>query len=241
MAAEYVDDVPYVRHFIEELSPTRLRLVAALNGVTPPPVVDFDYCELGCAHGDTLAALAAAHPEGRFLGVDLSAAHVASAKRLARDGALENVGVLERDFGALVHEDVGEFDSIQFRAAVNPRSPGNPPGVSQDMTVTLDDGTTRASTVVSAASASGILYYPPGSFYPHLMLNSIRIPPGWGRTTKIDSLDRSATTRTMAGFLARNWPIRTPLKSGDCAAKLFLPSDWCAPSKSTTKRRGAFN
>lgn len=112
VSTEYVNDVPYVRHFIGDLSPARLRLVAALNGVSPPPADDFDYCELGCAHGDTLAALAAAHPQGRFLGVDLSAAHVASAKRLARDGGLENIGFLERDFADLVHEDVGEFDFI---------------------------------------------------------------------------------------------------------------------------------
>jgi SAM-dependent methyltransferase len=123
VTAEYVDDVPYVRHFIADLSPARLRLAAALNGLPPPPGVDFDYCELGCAHGDTLAALAAAHPEARFVGVDLSAAHVASAKRLARDGALENIGILERDFSALVNEDVGEFDYIVAHGVLSWISP----------------------------------------------------------------------------------------------------------------------
>lgn len=112
VSTEYVNDVPYVRHFIGDLSPARLRLVAALNGVSPPPGDELDYCELGCAHGDTLAALAAAYPRGRFLGVDISATHIASAKRLARDGGLENIGFLERDFADLVHEDVGEFDFI---------------------------------------------------------------------------------------------------------------------------------
>lgn len=123
MSAEYVDDLPYVRHFIADLSPARLRLVAALNGLVPPPAVDFDYCELGCAHGDTLAALAAAYPESRFLGVDLSAAHVASAKRLARDGALENIGVLERDFADLVGEDIGAFDYIVAHGVLSWVSP----------------------------------------------------------------------------------------------------------------------
>ncbi len=123
MSAEYVDDLPYVRHFIADLSPARLRLVAALNGLVPPPEVDFDYCELGCAHGDTLAALAAACPESRFLGIDLSAAHVASAKRLARHGALENMGVLERDFADLAHEDVGEFDYIVAHGVLSWVSP----------------------------------------------------------------------------------------------------------------------
>jgi SAM-dependent methyltransferase len=123
VSAEYVDDLPYVRHFVADLSPARLRVVAALNGLTPPPAVDFDYCELGCAHGDTLAALAAAHPESRFLGVDLSAAHVGSAKRLARDGALENMGVLERDFSDLVHEDIGELDYIVAHGVLSWVSP----------------------------------------------------------------------------------------------------------------------
>jgi SAM-dependent methyltransferase len=112
MSAEYVEDVPYVRHFVGELSPARLRLVAALNGVTPPAGDEFDYCELGCGHGDTLVALAAAHPRARFLGVDLNSVHVASANELAREGGLENVGALERDFSTLLHEDIGELDYI---------------------------------------------------------------------------------------------------------------------------------
>ena len=112
MSTEYVNDVPYVRHFIGDLSPARLRLVAALNGVAPPPGDELDYCELGCAHGDTLAALAASYPHGRFLGVDISAAHIASAKKLTRDGGLENIGFLERDFADLIEEDIGEFDFI---------------------------------------------------------------------------------------------------------------------------------
>jgi SAM-dependent methyltransferase len=123
VSAEYVDDVPYVRHFVPDLSPSRLRLAAALNGLEPPPAVDFDYCELGCAHGDTLAALAAAHPEARFLGIDLSTEHVASAKRLARDGALENIGVLERDFSVLADDDVGELDYIVAHGVLSWVSP----------------------------------------------------------------------------------------------------------------------
>lgn len=123
MSAEYVDDLPYIRQFVPDLSPSRLRLVAALNGVVPPPEADFDYCELGCGHGDTLAALAAANPDARFLGIDLSAAHVASAKRLAREGALENIGVLERDFSALLHEDIGDFDYIVAHGVLSWVSP----------------------------------------------------------------------------------------------------------------------
>jgi SAM-dependent methyltransferase len=123
VSTEYVNDVPYVRQFIADLSPGRLRLVAALNGLTPPPGDEFDYCELGCAHGDTLAALAAAHPQGRFLGIDISGTHVASAKRLARDGGLENIGFLERDFADLVDEDVGDFDYVVAHGVLSWVSP----------------------------------------------------------------------------------------------------------------------
>lgn len=111
---EYVEDVPYVRQFIPELSPMQLRLVAAVNGLTPPPARDFAYCELGCGHGDSVAALAAAFPESRFLGIDLNADHIASAKRLVRDGALDNIGFLEGDFTKLIDEDVGGDDEGRF-------------------------------------------------------------------------------------------------------------------------------
>lgn len=121
--AGYISDVAYVRHFIDELIPSRLRLAAATGGVTPPPADDFDYCEIGCAHGDTTAALAAAHPRARFLGVDIVGEHIASAKKLARDGALENVGFLENDFEALIDEDIGEFDLITAHGVLSWISP----------------------------------------------------------------------------------------------------------------------
>lgn len=122
-APEYVDDVPYIRQYVADLAPPHLRVAAALNGLAVPPADDFDYCELGCAHGDTLCALAAAHPSARFLGVDIAAAHIATAKKLARDGALENAGFLERDFGELVNEDIGEFDFITAHGVLTWISP----------------------------------------------------------------------------------------------------------------------
>ncbi len=115
----YVDDVTYVRHFVAEQSPSRLRLAAALNGIAPPPGDDFDYLELGCAHGDTITALAAAHPKARFVGIDLLPDHVASAKRLARDGGVENIGFLERDFAKLADDDLAEFDFIALHGVLS--------------------------------------------------------------------------------------------------------------------------
>jgi len=99
--AEYVTDAAYARNFVPHLSPTPLRLVAALAGVRPPPEEDFDYCELGSGKGDTLALLAAASPRARFVGIDFNPEHIAFADALAAQGGLTNVRFLERDFEAL--------------------------------------------------------------------------------------------------------------------------------------------
>ncbi len=107
----YVDDVPYVRHFVSEQSPSRLRLTAALNGIAPPRGDEFDYLELGCAHGDTLIALAAANPRARFVGVDLLPAHVESARRLAESSGVRNVEILQGDFASIAGA-LGEFDYV---------------------------------------------------------------------------------------------------------------------------------
>jgi SAM-dependent methyltransferase len=109
---EYVTDVPYSRGFASDLSPLMLRLVAAMNGFAHSRRDDFHYCELGSAHGDTTATLAAAYPGGRFLGVDLNPEHVASANRLARGGELDNLRFLERDFEDLGREDIPHLDFV---------------------------------------------------------------------------------------------------------------------------------
>jgi SAM-dependent methyltransferase len=110
--AAYLTDVPYLRHFCKELAPPMLRAAAALNGFSPPPDDAFDYCELGCGPGDTLATLAAASPQARFVGVDFSAAHIAAARALAASGGLGNVRLLEMDFGALSGEPLPDFDYV---------------------------------------------------------------------------------------------------------------------------------
>jgi hypothetical protein len=106
----YVTDVPYLRNFVEDLAPTRMRLCAALNGFTPPPAQGFDYCEIGSGNGDTLATLAAACPTGRFLGIDINLEHVTFANGLASRGGLRNVSFVEHDFEELRHDTLPGFD-----------------------------------------------------------------------------------------------------------------------------------
>ena len=97
----YVMDVPYPRSFVPQITPQTLRLVAALNGHASPPEDDFDYCDLGCATGDTLTTLAAANPGARFIGVELAAHHVAKGRERAARGEVSNVRFEELDFEAL--------------------------------------------------------------------------------------------------------------------------------------------
>lgn len=110
--SEYSTEVPYLRTFTNDMSPSLLRLVAALNGYKPPPALDFDYCEIGCGNGDTTATLAAANPESRFVGIDVAAEHVTFANGLAMRGGLSNVAFLERDFEQIRGDDVPNFHYI---------------------------------------------------------------------------------------------------------------------------------
>lgn len=112
VSAEYVQDVTYVRNFEADLGPPRLRLVAALNGFAPPPATEFSYCELGCAHADTLVALAAANPRAHFVGVDFNAEHIAHARGLAFEAGMDNVHFYDLDFEALLGEELGPFDFV---------------------------------------------------------------------------------------------------------------------------------
>ena len=109
---EYVSDVAYVRHFTDDLAPENLRLVAALNGFVPPPADHFDYCELGCGNGDTTATLAACYPDARFTAVDFNGEHIEFARGLAARGELSNVRFLQRDFEALLEDELPSFDYI---------------------------------------------------------------------------------------------------------------------------------
>ena len=91
-AAGYVTDVTYVPGFYPQMSPVAMRYVAALNGVIPPRLTKgFRFLELGCGLGRCLTTLAAAHPQGEFVGVDLNPEHTAA---VARDIAAKDTRVI---------------------------------------------------------------------------------------------------------------------------------------------------
>jgi methylase of polypeptide subunit release factors len=82
--ADYVTDIPYIARFHHELAPAWLDCAATLCGWTPPDRrTGFAWCDLGCGFGLSAIVLAATHPTGRFVGVDLMPQHIAGARRLA--------------------------------------------------------------------------------------------------------------------------------------------------------------
>jgi SAM-dependent methyltransferase len=120
----YVIDVDYIPGFYAQMAPTALRHVAALNRLAAPATADgFSYLELGCGLGRSLTTLAAANPQGRFVGVDINARHTAAIEADLAAGRLDNVRVITADFGGLP-ADLGEFDFIAMHGVwswVSPR------------------------------------------------------------------------------------------------------------------------
>jgi len=120
VAAEgYITDVAYIPGFYPNLSPVAIRYVAALNRVAPPKMADgFRYLELGCGLGRSLTTLAAANPQGTFVGVDVNPEHTAAIEKDVAAGALKNVRVLTADFGTLP-KDLGEFEFITLHGVLS--------------------------------------------------------------------------------------------------------------------------
>ena len=112
-AAEgYITDVAYIPGFYANMAPTAIRHVAALTRVAPPRVAaGFRYLELGCGLGRSLTTLAAANPQGEFVGVDVNPDHTAMVDRDIAAGGLTNARVITSGIGALP-ADLGMFEFI---------------------------------------------------------------------------------------------------------------------------------
>ncbi len=126
----YVSDVEYVAGYYGEQSPASMELSSLICGVEPPRNPGdsraFDYCEIGCGHGTTLATLAATNPEGRFVGVDFMPAHIARADAFARRAQLDNLRYIEADVVALADSpatDLPQFDYVTLHGVYSWVSP----------------------------------------------------------------------------------------------------------------------
>src|SRR5436190_6750605 len=90
-AGRQYDAIPYPSYPIARLHPARLAAVARLFGLAVPEVETARTLEIGCASGGHLIPLAAAFPQARFLGIDVSANQIASGRARINHLGLANI------------------------------------------------------------------------------------------------------------------------------------------------------
>jgi methyltransferase-like protein/cyclopropane fatty-acyl-phospholipid synthase-like methyltransferase len=105
------DVVPYPSRAQVRLHPERTATIARLLGVELADVRRCRVLELGCGDGVNLASMAVAHPESRFVGIDLASRPIAFGRELVLDAGLGNVELREGDLTALPDE-LGTFDYV---------------------------------------------------------------------------------------------------------------------------------
>ena len=105
------DEVPYPSEPQRRTHPDRLATTGVLMGMTPPSVDRCRVLELGCGGGANLLAMALSLPDGEFVGLDLTAAHIAHGRYLAETWGVKNLTLMQRD---LLNDvaDLGRFDYI---------------------------------------------------------------------------------------------------------------------------------
>src|SRR3954466_8303145 len=110
-AADSYEQLPYENRPLPATRPDVLATLATLGGLTPAPIATARVLEIGCAVGGNLLPMAQSHPEGSFVGIDLSAKQIALAQRTAAGAGLTNVRFEVKDLASITPE-FGEFDYI---------------------------------------------------------------------------------------------------------------------------------
>lgn len=105
------DETPYFSAPLIRLHPARMAANARWFGLVAPGVRTARVLEIGCASGGHLIPLAAALPDARFVGVDLSAVQIAAGRARIERLGLTNVALDARSLSEIGAAD-GEFDFI---------------------------------------------------------------------------------------------------------------------------------
>lgn len=113
-------DTPYSFNYFKELSPVNLNYVAALNSFTPCSIEkEFTYCDLNCGNGISINLLAAAYPQGKFIGIDSNPQHIENAKKMTQQGHLNNVNFTCISFNKINSIDIPACDFIVLHSIIN--------------------------------------------------------------------------------------------------------------------------
>jgi methyltransferase-like protein/2-polyprenyl-3-methyl-5-hydroxy-6-metoxy-1,4-benzoquinol methylase len=105
------DEVPYHSYPFPQTHPERLAIIAHLFGMEPPDIERAHVLELGCAGGGNLIPMAAALPDAKFLGIDLSARQIDEGKSLLSELGLSNIELRQASITD-VDPSYGDFDYI---------------------------------------------------------------------------------------------------------------------------------
>jgi SAM-dependent methyltransferase len=104
------DELPYEGYAYWFTHPDHLWVMGHARGMSPAAPAHARVLELGCGDGGNLLSLATALPDASFVGVDLSAVHIARGEALVAATGLTHVRLLQGDLLAL--PDLGTFDYI---------------------------------------------------------------------------------------------------------------------------------
>lgn len=109
--ASIYDEVPYQQRTHPSLHPIRLATALRLAGGRPAPVESCRHLELGCGGAAQLIDLACTYAGSEFVGVELAAHHVESARSQIAQLGLTNLRIVAADF-AEAGDDLGSFDYV---------------------------------------------------------------------------------------------------------------------------------
>lgn len=110
-AATSYDAIPYRDLPVAHAHPRHMEAIAALFGLTPPPVTACRVLELGCAAGGNLIPQAQELSGSTFVGVDASARQISAGRQLVESLGLANIELRQADIGDIT-PDWGQFDYI---------------------------------------------------------------------------------------------------------------------------------
>jgi SAM-dependent methyltransferase len=169
----------YTYGFYREVTPNWIDFSLAVRGIQRPPrcaAGRYRYLELGCGQGFGLCLIAAANPNGDFVGIDFSPEHVTHAQQLAATLGLRNVVFLEADFERLVTDWPASLGSFSYVALH---------GIYSWVSVDLRHAIARC--LDSCVSPGGVVY---------LSYNTM---PGWTPTIPFQHILRLLDRRGRAG------------------------------------------
>lgn len=202
----YDTSVSYTHGFYREMAPGWLDLAARVSGQPAPRATSdapFRYLELGSGQGFGLCLLAAAHPQGEFLGVDFIPEQIAHAERIAAAAGLTNLRFVQADFldlAAAWPTDFGSFDYVALHGIYS----WVPPQV-------------RAAVVACIGHATH-----PGS----LVYVSYNTQPGWLATMPFQHLShliKETSGKTGGAVFEESIALLERLRAGGAATFQFLP------------------